>query len=84
MGLAAEPQDSQAPQITMLKKKGKRVIENADEIMDHLQRVFPWAKYNSLDGEAVASMSIREQVCLPQHQEETIITELPRGRMFWG
>ena len=38
MGLAVEPDNSGAPLITMLKKKGKRIIENADEV---LQQVLP-------------------------------------------
>lgn len=62
MGMAAEPANSQAPLITMLKKKGKRIIENADEVMAHLKDAFPWARFNTLDGDAVASMSIKEQV----------------------
>ena len=64
MGLAAEPDNSGAPLITMLKKKGKRILENADEVMAHLQAAFPWARFNTLDGDAVASMSIKEQVLL--------------------
>ena len=64
MGLAAEPDNSEAPLVTMLKKKGKRIIENADEVVAHLQAAFPWARFNTLDGDAVASMSIKEQVLL--------------------
>ena len=61
MGLTVEPENSGIPVITMLKKKGKRHIENANELMQTLQRAFPWAAYEMLDGEAVASMPIREQ-----------------------
>ena len=64
MGLAAEPDNSEAPLVTMLKKKGKRIIENADEVVAHLKAAFPWARFNTLDGDAVASMSIKEQVLL--------------------
>ena len=61
LGLPLQPTDRQSPLVTMLKKKGKRILENADEIMAHLQAVFPWARFKSLDGKAVATMSIKEQ-----------------------
>ena len=50
------------PLITMLKKQGKRILENADDIMLHLQRRFPAAAFRTLEGDAVATMSMREQV----------------------
>ena len=62
MGLAAKKDGQKPPLITMLKKKGRRIIENADEIMHRLERVFPWARFRSLEGSAVASMSIKQQV----------------------
>ena len=62
LGIPGEATDSTTPLVTMLKKKGKRIIENADEIMAHLKGAFPWARFNTLDGEAVAVMSIKEQV----------------------
>lgn len=63
MGFAVEPALGQAPpMITMLKKNGKRLLENADEAMDHLQSRFPNATYHSVQGDAIASMSIKDQV----------------------
>ena len=52
------------PRITMLKKKGKRVVENADSIMAHLQAKFPTAEFETLEGEAIATMSVKQQVVL--------------------
>ena len=52
------------PRITMLKKKGKRVLENADSIMAHLQAKFSTAEFETLEGEAIATMSVKQQVIL--------------------
>ena len=46
----------------MLKKKGKRVLENADNIMTHLQARFPTADFETLKGEAIATMTVKQQV----------------------
>ena len=46
----------------MLKKKGKRVLENADAVMTHLQAKFPAAEFETLEGEAIAVMSVKQQV----------------------
>jgi len=46
----------------MLKKKGKRVLENADSIMTHLQARFPIADFETLEGKAIATMSVKQQV----------------------
>ena len=46
----------------MLKKKGKRLLENADAIMTHLQARFPTADFETLEGEAIAVMSLKQQV----------------------
>ena len=62
LGLAVEPDAGGAPLITMLKKKGKRIIENADDIMLALQQAYPWAAFETLEGEAVADMSMKDQV----------------------
>ena len=62
LGIPREATDSTTPLVTMLKKQGKRIIENADEIVAHLKGAFPWARFNTLDGDAVAVMSIKEQV----------------------
>ena len=51
-----------SPRITMLKKKGKRLLENADSIMTHLQARFPTAEFETLEGEAIAVMSVKQQV----------------------
>lgn len=65
LGLSIEPSlGSGPPRITMLKKKGRRALENADEIMTHLATRFPHAAFSTLDGDAVATMSMKEQVCL--------------------
>ena len=66
LGVPSQPSDRNSPLVTMLKKKGKRVLENAGEVVAHLEAVFPWARFNTLDGEAVATMSIREQVRPPR------------------
>lgn len=52
------------PRITMLKKKGKRVLENADSIMSHLWSRFPAAEFETLEGKAIAVMSVKQQVSL--------------------
>lgn len=57
------------PRITMLKKEGKRVLENADDIMIHLQKRFQDAVFEVLEGDAVASMSLKEQVRQTQADE---------------
>ena len=36
--------------------------ENADEMFEHLKAKFPMANFQSLEGERIAKMSIREQV----------------------
>ena len=46
----------------MLKKKGKRVLENADSIMTHLRAKFPAAEFETLEGKAIAVMSVKQQV----------------------
>lgn len=50
------------PHITMLKKEGRRVIENADEVTSHLRQRFTSASFDTLDGKAIAKMSLKEQV----------------------
>ena len=63
MGFSVESNlGSSPPLITMLKKKGKRILENADEIVDHLKQRFPASNFTTLEGDAVAVMSMREQV----------------------
>ena len=63
MGLADEPDlGAGKPLITMLKKKGRRGIENTDEIVQHLQSKFTSAEVTVLDGDAVAIMPIAKQV----------------------
>jgi len=57
-----EDKQRSTPRITMLKKKGKRVLENADSIMTHLQAKFPTADFETLKGEAIATMSVKQQV----------------------
>lgn len=47
----------------MLKKEGRRVIENADGLMLHLQQRFRIAKFEILEGKTLATMSLREQAC---------------------
>ena len=41
------------------------MIENADEVMQTLQKAYPFAAYETLDGDAVASMAIKEQASAP-------------------
>lgn len=50
------------PHITMLKKEGRRVMENADEVTSQLRQRFPSAKFEVLEGKAIATMSLKEQV----------------------
>ena len=59
---------AQPPQITILKKKGRRIIENADEIHQRLVAALPGSKVHLVEGEQIASMSIHDQVC-PAHRE---------------
>lgn len=67
------------PRITMLKKKGKRVVENADSIMSHLRTRFPAAEFETLEGKDIAVMSLKQQVSLSllcQHQWATVTQPL--------
>lgn len=53
-----------APKITMLIKKGRRAIENAEAIMHRLKAKYVGVEFETLQGEAVVTMSIKEQVSL--------------------
>ena len=46
----------------MLKKKGKRRVENADDVMLHLQSRFQGAEFETLEGEEIAVMGLKDQV----------------------
>lgn len=61
LGIVEDTQ-RRTPRITMLKKKGKRLLENADSIMNHLRAKFPAAEFETLEGKAIAVMSIKQQV----------------------
>lgn len=61
LGIVEDTQ-RRTPRITMLKKKGKRVLENADSIMTHLRAKFPAAEFETLEGKAIAVMSVKQQV----------------------
>lgn len=50
------------PMITMITKKGRRIVENANEVMSHLQTKFTMADFQVLSGDMLAEMPIREQV----------------------
>lgn len=63
MGLATEPDLGAGPQITILKKKGRRIIENTDDIFQRLTAALPDCTVVLVEGERIANMSIRDQVC---------------------
>lgn len=73
MGLLDEPDlGASKPMITFLKKKGRRRIENTDDLVERLSAKFPYAVVSVLDGDELAVMSIAKQVqihylffCLP-------------------
>ena len=50
------------PRITVLKKEGRRIIENADDLTWQLKQRFSGANFEILEGKAVATMSLKEQV----------------------
>lgn len=78
LGIVKDAQRS-TPRITMLKKKGKRIVENADSIMSHLRTRFPAAEFETLEGKDIAVMSLKQQVSrsvLSQNQWGTIIQPL--------
>lgn len=52
------------PHVTMLKKDGKRLLENADDLTSQLQYKFMGAKFEIVEGKAIATMSLKEQVRL--------------------
>ena len=52
------------PHVTMLKKHGKRLLENADDLTSQLKRKFKGAKFEIVEGKAIATMSLKEQVRL--------------------
>ena len=41
-----------------MKKKGRRAIENTEEIMLHLRSKYRGVEFEILEGEAIAAMSI--------------------------
>lgn len=61
VGITSESQQEK-PRITVLTKKGRRIIENTDEVVRHLRSAFPQANVVTLDGKALATMSMRSQV----------------------
>lgn len=65
MGLPSIFDAGEVPHLTMITKKGRRMIENAAEIMSHLQKAFPRLQFQTLEGHRLAGMSIREQVLTP-------------------
>ncbi len=62
MGLAVEEPQSARPLITMLKKEGRRTVENSNEIVMHLKEKFPQADVTTIEGSALATMSMKAQV----------------------
>ena len=48
----------------MLKKDGRRLLENAEDLTSQLKQKFKSAKFEIVDGKAIATMSLREQVSL--------------------
>ena len=52
------------PHVTMLKKDGRRLLENAEDLTSQLKQKFKSAKFEIVDGKAIATMSLREQVSL--------------------
>ncbi|KAK9794589.1 hypothetical protein WJX73_000137 [Symbiochloris irregularis] len=50
------------PRVTVLRKKGRRILENSSEILMHLQMRFPHAMFTSMDGDEIAVMGIKQQL----------------------
>ena len=50
------------PHVTMLKKDGRRLLENADDLTSQLRQKFKGAKFEIVEGKAIANMSLKEQV----------------------
>ena len=67
MGLAKEAATPGPPVITVMTKKGRRIIENTDEVVQTVTAAFPSAVVETLDGMALATMSMRDQArpCRP-------------------
>lgn len=62
-GLVDEPDlAAHKPRITVLRKKGRRIIENTDDIVNRLMARFTSAEVAVLDGDDIAVMSIPKQV----------------------
>ncbi|KAL3163114.1 hypothetical protein ABBQ32_009529 [Trebouxia sp. C0010 RCD-2024] len=87
LGIVKDAQRS-TPRITMLKKKGKRIVENADSIMSHLRTRFPAAEFETLEGKDIAVMSLKQQLeamsrtdilITPCGGVGTVLTFLPPG-----
>ena len=84
-----EDRQRSTPRITMLKKKGKRVLENADSIMTHLKAKFPTADFETLQGETIATMSVKQQVgplinSLPMYCHHICFTQMaPAWQCHW-
>ena len=50
------------PVITILKKHGRRMVENTDEIYARLKLALPECHVLMVEGDQIATMSIRDQV----------------------
>lgn len=49
----------------MLKKDGRRIVENADDLASQLKQRFTSANFEILEGNALKTMSLTEQVRHP-------------------
>ena len=66
MGITEEPDlGANKPVITILKKSGRRMVENTDEIYARLAQALPGCHVLMVEGEQIATMSIRDQVSAP-------------------
>ena len=63
MGILVEPDlGANKPVITILKKSGRRMVENTDEIYQRLLQALPGCHVLLVEGDQIATMSIRDQV----------------------
>ena len=64
MGILVEPDlGATKPVITILKKSGRRMVENTDEVYQRLSQALPGCHVLQVEGDQIATMSIRDQVC---------------------
>jgi hypothetical protein len=62
LGVEVPPAPQPRPAVTVVTKKGRRAIENAEDIAAALRRRFPTADVGLLDGNSLSAISVKARV----------------------